>query len=150
MGLTVLERFGARIWRHIRPLQQRIGPPDRFGKLYTAGLVWGWLPCGLVYAALAGALAAGGVAEGALFMLCFGLGTLPSMLLAGVFAESFGAFVRRRGVRLTAGALMMAFGVWTAGAAIAMHSMGHDHAPRAAPGAPDHEPHHHGADVPPA
>jgi len=38
------------------------------------------LPCGLVYLALAGALASGGVWQGMLFMILFGLGTLPMLL----------------------------------------------------------------------
>ena len=48
--------------------------------LYAAGLLNGLLPCGLVYLALAGALSAPGAGGGAVYMLCFGLGTLPLML----------------------------------------------------------------------
>jgi len=44
------------------------------------GMVNGLLPCGLVYLALAGALASGGVWQGASFMMLFGLGTLPMLL----------------------------------------------------------------------
>lgn len=44
------------------------------------GLVNGLLPCGLVYVGLAGALALGNPAEGALFMAAFGLGTVPVMI----------------------------------------------------------------------
>ncbi|MDA3907380.1 MAG: sulfite exporter TauE/SafE family protein [Bacteroidales bacterium] len=63
---------------------------NRFGVLFTQrsysslliiGLLNGLLPCGLVYMALAGAIATGGVASGALFMFIFGLGTLPMLLL---------------------------------------------------------------------
>ncbi len=47
--------------------------------LFVIGLLNGLLPCGLVYVALAGAIATGGVANGALFMFLFGLGTLPML-----------------------------------------------------------------------
>ncbi|MBX3102577.1 MAG: sulfite exporter TauE/SafE family protein [Bacteroidetes bacterium] len=47
---------------------------------FAIGLVNGLLPCGLVYAALAGAAGTGGVGSGMLFMALFGLGTLPMML----------------------------------------------------------------------
>lgn len=50
------------------------------GSLAVLGLVNGLLPCGLVYAACAGAAAAGGVVSGLLYMGLFGLGTVPMML----------------------------------------------------------------------
>lgn len=48
-----------------------------------AGMIWGYLPCGLVYSALLMALASGSAASGAGVMLAFGLGTLPNLMLAG-------------------------------------------------------------------
>lgn len=50
------------------------------GSSFSIGLLNGLLPCGLVYAAIAGAIAAGGVGEGAVFMVMFGIGTVPLML----------------------------------------------------------------------
>ena len=52
---------------------------------FTLGMLNGLLPCGLVYVALAGALASGSIFSGVLFMGLFGLGTLPLL-----FALSFG------------------------------------------------------------
>lgn len=69
----------------------------KFGKLlrrksnYTTfliGLLNGFLPCGLVYIAVAGAIASGGYIDGAVYMFLFGIGTIPIMLavsLAGNF-----------------------------------------------------------------
>jgi sulfite exporter TauE/SafE len=48
--------------------------------MYLLGGLNGLLPCGLVYVACAGALATGGLLSGWLFMICFGLGTVPLML----------------------------------------------------------------------
>ncbi|MCK5776802.1 MAG: sulfite exporter TauE/SafE family protein [Bacteroidales bacterium] len=49
--------------------------------LFVIGLLNGLLPCGLVYVALAGAIAGGGVFQGAMYMFIFGLGTLPMLAL---------------------------------------------------------------------
>lgn len=47
---------------------------------FSLGLLNGLLPCGLVYLGLAGALVTGSALNGSLFMLAFGVGTLPAML----------------------------------------------------------------------
>jgi hypothetical protein len=55
---------------------------------FIIGLLNGLLPCGMVYFALAGALASGSVMQGVVFMVMFGLGTIPLMLLVsylGIF-----------------------------------------------------------------
>lgn len=66
------------------------------GAPVVLGLLNGLLPCGMVYAALAGAIATGGPWNGALFMAIFGLGTLPLMLAATSFGRSFAQTFRRQ------------------------------------------------------
>ncbi len=51
---------------------------------FWAGLLNGLLPCGLVYTAMLGAVAAGNMGNGFLYMLTFGLGTLPLLLLVSL------------------------------------------------------------------
>lgn len=58
------------------------------GNLFLIGLLNGLLPCGLVYMAVAGALATGNILYSSLFMASFGLGTLPAMVTMS-FAGSF-------------------------------------------------------------
>jgi sulfite exporter TauE/SafE len=53
--------------------------------MFWLGAANGLLPCGMVYLAIAGALASGSVANGLLFMASFGLGTFPAMFLLGYF-----------------------------------------------------------------
>lgn len=112
--LLSLERLGGRVWGRLRPLAGRVlGLPGavRFGAL---GMLWGLLPCGLVYSALALAAVAGSGPVGAAAMLAFGAGTLPSMLavtLAGTAVTRRFAGAR---TRLAAGVLMIAFAAWTA------------------------------------
>lgn len=68
--------------------------------LFAIGFLNGFLPCGLVYAGLAGSIAAGSVAGGAVFMFLFGLGTFPAMFAASFAAGLVTAGLRRRFARL--------------------------------------------------
>ncbi|MBV5345733.1 MAG: sulfite exporter TauE/SafE family protein, partial [Rhodoferax sp.] len=76
------------------------------------GLLWGWLPCGLVYSALIMALSSGSAAKGASIMLAFGIGTLPNLLLAGLLAVRLREYASNLWVRRVAGFLVLGFGVW--------------------------------------
>lgn len=107
--ITKFESLGLPLWRRLQPLAARLSPRER---PYRAGLVWGWLPCGLVYAALAMAALAGGPAQGAASMLAFGLGTLPWLLLAGLAAARLRAWMGRRALRVAAGGTVLAFGAF--------------------------------------
>ncbi|KTG16860.1 MULTISPECIES: sulfite exporter TauE/SafE family protein [unclassified Guyparkeria] len=111
-GLTRIERAGSRLWRFIEPVGRRLMPVRSPAQAFGLGLVWGWLPCGLVYSVLIWALSAGGPLAGALLMLGFGLGTLPNLLAMGAFAAQLAAFVRRQWVRRVAGGMVIAFGVY--------------------------------------
>ncbi len=116
-GLGALERAGARLWRRLQPLAVRAlrmrGP---FGA-YAAGLLWGWLPCGLVYTVLAAAAASGHPAHGALLMTAFGAGTATAVIGAGIVASPGSAWLKTRlWLRRPVGALLIAIGLMTAAA----------------------------------
>ena len=110
--LAVTEQIGQRLWRRIQPLGRRFLPVRSMAQAFPLGLLWGWLPCGLVYSALATALGAGSALEGALLMLAFGLGTLPNLLLAGLLLARFRDLVQKPQVRAVAGLLILAFGLY--------------------------------------
>jgi hypothetical protein len=112
MGLARVEQAGGRLWRRIEPLGRRLLPVRTPARALGIGLVWGWLPCGLVYSTLVWAMGAGGALNGGLLMLCFGLGTLPALLAMGAFAATLAGFIRRPWVRQVAGALVIGFGVY--------------------------------------
>ena len=63
-SLLFLEKAGAYLWKCIEPLGRRYIPVHGAGQAYLLGLVWGWLPCGMVYAVLALALASGSALDG--------------------------------------------------------------------------------------
>ena len=67
-----------------------------FQSLFFIGLLNGLLPCGLVYIAIAGAIGTGSTAEGALYMILFGLGTIPMMLGISLAGNVLGLAVRQK------------------------------------------------------
>jgi sulfite exporter TauE/SafE len=68
--------------------------------LLLIGVLNGFLPCGFVYMALAGALALGNVENSILFMALFGLGTIPAMFTVSILTNLFGNNFRRKINRL--------------------------------------------------
>lgn len=111
-AVRCLEQMGAGLWRHLQPFTTKLLPVNTLPRALGLGALWGWLPCGLVYSVLLTALASGSAAQGALIMLAFGLGTLPNLLAIGLFWESIQGWVRSPQVRLVAGGVVMAFGVY--------------------------------------
>ncbi len=112
-GFSTVERIGARLWRRLAPLAAA-GRADRPGGAVLLGMVWGWMPCGMIYSMLAFAALAGGAAKGAATLAAFGLGTWPAVLAGGLISTQFSRFARARGVYATAGALLAVFGAITA------------------------------------
>jgi sulfite exporter TauE/SafE len=117
-ALALSERLGQKLWRHVHPLSKRFLPARTVAQAFPLGLLWGWLPCGLVYGALVSALSSGSALRGAGSMLAFGLGTLPNLLLAGLLAVRLKAYLGRPAVRLAAGVLIMGYGLWGLSAAV--------------------------------
>lgn len=78
---------------------QRLFQSDSVSALFLIGLLNGLLPCGFVYVGLAGALATQDTMQGAVYMMCFGLGTTPMMFgvsMAGQFISlSMRSVIRR-------------------------------------------------------
>ena len=111
-ALAFTERAGQRLWRHLQPMTRRFLPARTVAQAFPLGLLWGWLPCGLVYSALVSALSAGSATRGATLMLAFGLGTLPNLLLAGIVLARLNEFVRRPVVRTFSGLLVLGFGLY--------------------------------------
>ncbi len=81
--------------------------PDTF---FTIGFLNGFLPCGLVYMAVFGAVAAGSTYQGSLYMLLFGLGTIPLMTTA-VYSKDILNKIARRRVRKLIPAFVVLVGV---------------------------------------
>ena len=110
--LAPVERAGLILWKRVQPYTARFIPARSVGQALPLGLLWGFLPCGLVYSVLTTALVTGSAGRGAGLMLAFGLGTLPNLMLAGMVFKRFRDITRNRRVRFVAGMLVLGFGVF--------------------------------------
>jgi len=136
-GLATLEKLGRYLWVYIQPWGKTLMPVTSASRALLLGGLWGWLPCGLVYAALASALTQPAPLLAAGAMLAFGLGTLPAVLAAGVMAQPLARVLQRRPLRLVLAAVVMLLGLWVMWAAVSHshhnhsaseHSGDHSHA----------------------
>lgn len=109
--LQRLEQVGKILWQKISPVMKRILPVDHPLKAFSLGMLWGWLPCGLIYSTLTVALSSGTAATGALAMLAFGMGTMPAMLLTGSALSVMQRWLKKAIVRKTIGFTMIVFGL---------------------------------------
>jgi uncharacterized protein len=101
-----LEGLAAPLWRRVQPAALRLMRARAPAATFGAGMLWGLLPCAMVYGALAAATVAGSPPRGALAMLAFGAGTLPWLLGAGALAYQL------RRWRAAAGIFVLGMGVF--------------------------------------
>ena len=111
--LGILERMGGVVWSRISPLAGRLLPVNSLPRALGLGLLWGLLPCGLVYSVLLVAASSARAMDGALVMLAFGIGTTPAMLLTGLGAARLSQLMQDRRTRLGAGLLIILLGILT-------------------------------------
>lgn len=140
LGLPVLkniEKLGLGLWTKLSPLRAKLFPLTTTPKALGAGLLWGFLPCGLVYGAIGVAISmgtAGGtqadaganVLSGMLFMLAFGVGTLPMLLATQTVVGTLQKLITKFSLRQASGVLMLLSGLFIAVPAV-MHSHHHGH-----------------------
>ncbi|NEV64808.1 sulfite exporter TauE/SafE family protein [Thiorhodococcus minor] len=112
-GFAVVERVGLPLWRRLEPARQRLLPVRSPLGALLVGLIWGWIPCGLVYSILIGAPAQGGWLAGAGYMAAFGLGTLPVVLGTGLLAGRLGLLARDRRLQALAGIALIGLALFT-------------------------------------
>ncbi|MGO4771901.1 sulfite exporter TauE/SafE family protein [Flavobacterium sp. W22_SRS_FK3] len=76
--------FSKPVYKIISKIKSSLGNQFKnrsYKSLFTIGLLNGFLPCGMVYVALFGAIAMQSASFGVLYMILFGLGTLPLMTI---------------------------------------------------------------------
>jgi len=116
--VRVIEAAGAVAWRRIQPWSRWFLPVDTPARAFGLGLVWGWLPCGMVYVALIAALASADSLHGALLMAAFGAGTLPNLLAISAWFRNIPKLACSRLARLAIAGVIA--GVGAAGIATAV------------------------------
>jgi sulfite exporter TauE/SafE len=85
--MAQVERIGKPVWKLLEPLARKMMPINTPARALVYGMAWGWLPCGMVYMVLLMSMTAGSSIQAAYMMLAFGIGTLPTLLSAGVMAS---------------------------------------------------------------
>ena len=127
--LAFLERMGGAVWERVAPLSRRLLPVTNAPRALGLGLMWGLLPCGLVYSVLLVAASSGAAGNGAMIMLAFGIGTAPAMLLSGLGAARLSLLMQQRRTRIGAGLLIVVLGVLTLAMPVlnVLASGGHQH-----------------------
>lgn len=140
--LSKVERIGMPVWRILEPIGRSMVPVNTMPKALLYGLVWGWLPCGMVYFVLVWALTSGSAAQGAMTMAAFGLGTLPSLLGAGLAFSSLKRFTRSTLNRQLVGLVVIAMAIGTLLMPMGGHKHGHA-------GGDQHAHHHMGQSMQP-
>lgn len=126
-GFVWLQRVGSALFAKALPAVRPLLGTDTLVARVALGMIWGLVPCALTYSVLPIALFAGGAWQGAAVMAAFGIGTLPSLLVAGWAVSRAGRALETRAVRLGAAALLAGFaavGLWRALASTAALAQG--------------------------
>jgi sulfite exporter TauE/SafE len=124
--LSRVERIGVPVWKVLEPIGRKLVPVTSMPRALLYGLIWGWLPCGMVYFVLVWALTSGSATQGALTMAAFGLGTLPSLLTAGLAMSSLKRFTQSKTTRQVVGVLVIAMAIGSLFMPMGGHKHGHN------------------------
>ncbi len=117
--LLWLEKRGGYIWSKVQPLTRNLLPVKSVKQGVLLGLVWGLLPCGLIYSTLSWSLVAADPWHSAGLMAMFGLGNLPALLSFSAFAQQLNRIKQTLWVRRLMAFLIIIFGIWTIVASLA-------------------------------
>ena len=105
--IASVEKIGIPLWKRLEPIGRKLVPVASLPKALAYGLIWGWLPCGMVYFVLVWALTTGSAVNGALTMVAFGLGTLPTLVTAGFMTSWITRFTHSTRARQVVGLLII-------------------------------------------
>lgn len=125
-----IEKIGTKVWQKLEPFGRKLIPVKTHINAYLFGMVWGWLPCGLVYTALALAVTAGDVGKSAFTMLFFGLGTLPAVMGVGIMTGILAKLSKMQRFKQIVGLFMIILALlaalpWLNPMAITTHTLTH-------------------------
>ncbi|MDD4915945.1 MAG: sulfite exporter TauE/SafE family protein [Methylococcales bacterium] len=109
-----IEKIGSRWWKLVEPFGRRLIPVKTRTHAFLFGMIWGWLPCGLIYTALALSATAGGIAHSAFTMLAFGMGTLPAVMGVGIMTSMLAKLSRIQRFKQLVGVLFIFFALLAA------------------------------------
>ena len=111
--LNKIENVGKLLWQQISPLTKKFLPIDSAMSAVSLGVLWGWLPCGLVYSTLTWSIASGDPIKGSIIMLSFGLGTLPALLTVSLGSNKIGVLLTNTKFRQLAAISIVFYGLYS-------------------------------------
>lgn len=124
--IALLENFSVVLWSKIQSIASLFMPVDNYFKALLLGLLWGWLPCGMVYSVLLLSATAAEPVHSMFYMLAFGLGTLPGMFLASVASSSMRSYLNLKYIRYIFSFIIIVLALL--GPVMNMHFFKYDHA----------------------
>lgn len=126
-GIRRVERIGQPLWKLVAPFAKTLLPAGTARASFLLGMVWGLLPCGLVYTMLLAAAAGADMGQGAAVMLAFGIGTFPALFAFSWLSLRGRDWLRTRRWRRAVGAGAFLLGAWIIIESITAHQGGHIH-----------------------
>lgn len=138
VGLSIWSKL--KLWRLNTSARQN---PDitrhaSIHRVIMLGMLWGLIPCALVYTMLLTATVSGNMLTGAAVMFAFGLGTLPAMQGMSMFGDSIKLFARKGWLRQVFGVALILIAIYVFIFNVSMDHSGMDHSNM------DHSQMHHG------
>lgn len=109
-----IEKMGVGLWKLVEPFGRKLIPVHNSLQALFFGMIWGWLPCGLIYTALALAATTGDVLNSSMTMLAFGLGTLPAVMGIGIMTQLLARISKAKHLRQAVGVLFIIFAMLAA------------------------------------
>lgn len=113
LWLTRLEQLGEYVWNPIKPMVAPLVRSQDNASAIKLGMLWGFLPCGLIYSTLTWVGANQEPLMGGIAMLFFGLGTLPAMLTSSFAAKALLSIMQKKWIKQASGLLLITYGAWT-------------------------------------
>ncbi len=113
MILSKFEQLGQKVFNPVRNFGKRWLPLSNPFQAVFLGIFWGFLPCGLVYSALAYSAASTNMTESVLRMTAFGIGTLPAVGLMGASAARLKTWLQKPAIKQLAAISLVVVAIWT-------------------------------------
>lgn len=110
-GLRHFEKLFMPFFTPLKILSKRFLPLTNPLKAIPYGMLWGWLPCGLIYSTLAWSMSAGSAIHSALTMCFFGLGTLPGLIAISLTTDTLKNLLRHPLTKKVVGFFVFTYGI---------------------------------------
>jgi len=101
------------LWQKAKARLHKITKKNSGFANISKGMLWGLIPCGLLYGVLIAAATTQNIWQGGLFMFAFGVGTLPSMLIVAGIIKTWRQYMQSKSLRYGAGLVIVIIGLWS-------------------------------------